>query len=125
MDFVSDFTHVLCVMHIQCHLEYVLRVSQQVYHLKYEFAPQGLNLVFVAMYQHVLSLPYVDELLELIKEEFSKQYAPPQLEYEFDDTYKRLLDRCQKRAMEAKMRSQTKAAGNSIGRVRLRLFIAF
>ncbi len=41
---------------------------------------QGLGLVFVAVYQRALKLLYVDELLERVKQEFSQQYKPDQVE---------------------------------------------
>ncbi len=42
------------------------------------FAPlQGLGLVFVAAYQKALSLLYVDELLALVKAEFTSSYYKP------------------------------------------------
>ncbi len=41
---------------------------------------QGLGLVFVAIYQRALKLLYVDELLERVKQEFSQQYKPDQVQ---------------------------------------------
>ena len=41
---------------------------------------QGLGLVFVAVYQRALKLLYVDELLQRVKQEFSQQYKPDQVE---------------------------------------------
>jgi len=40
------------------------------------FALQGLELVFVAVYQKALKLLYVDQLLERMKAEFVLQYDP-------------------------------------------------
>lgn len=38
---------------------------------------QGLGLVFVAVYQKALSLMYVDELLYLVKQDFTAHYYKP------------------------------------------------
>ena len=45
------------------------------------FAPQGLGLVFVAVYQRALKLLYVDELLQRVKQDFAKQYQPDQVAF--------------------------------------------
>ena len=41
--------------------------------------PQGLGLVFVAVYQRTLKLLYVDELLARVKQEFTIQYKVDQV----------------------------------------------
>ena len=38
---------------------------------------QGLGLVFVAVYQKALSLMYVDELLQLVKQDFTAHHYKP------------------------------------------------
>ena len=42
---------------------------------------QVLDVVFVAVYQHMLSIPYVDGLLQGVKLEFSRMYRPGVLDY--------------------------------------------
>jgi signal recognition particle receptor subunit alpha len=64
---------------------------------------QGLGLVFVAVYQKSLSLLYVDELLQLVKDKFTPGYKPSVYEYrDFDDAFKHLLKQCEERADQAK-----------------------
>jgi Signal recognition particle, alpha subunit, N-terminal len=73
---------------------------------------QGLDLVFVAAYQHMLSVPFVDALLTSMRDEFAAVYKPDVFDYEyFDDTYKRLLSRAQKNSVQA--RSKTSKGNNS------------
>ena len=50
--------------------------------------PQGLGLVFVAVYQKALKLLYVDELLERANKAFAPRYRPGVFEYpDFDATF--------------------------------------
>lgn len=74
------------------------------YTLKWRFHNE-LGLVFVAVYQRMLHLLYVDELLEKVMREFSKLFVPTSTVYpEFDDTYRHLLK-------EAEANSQNKRGG--------------
>lgn len=88
------------------------------YTLKWTFH-NGLDLVFVAAYQHMLSLPFMEALLDALKAEFATVYQPGVLEYPgFDDTYKRVRERVEKRALAAKMKTQPRpnaAAGTPQG----------
>lgn len=75
---------------------------------------QGLDLVFVAAYQHMLSVPFVDALLASMRDEFAAVYKPDVFEYQyFDDTYKRLLSRAQKNTIQ----SRSKASNGSSSQV--------
>lgn len=61
------------------------------YTLKWRFHNE-LGLVFVAVYQRMLHLLYVDELLEKVMREFSILFVPTRTVYhDFDDTYRQLL----------------------------------
>lgn len=74
------------------------------YTLKWRFHNE-LGLVFVAVYQRMLHLLYVDELLEKVMLEFSMLFVPTRTMYrEFDDTYRHLLK-------EAEANSQLKRGG--------------
>jgi signal recognition particle receptor subunit alpha len=67
--------------------------------------------VFVAVYQKSLSLLYVDELLQLVKEQFVPAYKPSCYSYrQFDDTFKGLLKQCEERADQAKRGAAAAAA---------------
>jgi hypothetical protein len=69
---------------------------------------QGLDLVFVAAYQHMLSVPFVDALLTSMRDEFASVYKPDVFEYKFfDDSYKRLLSRAQKNIVQARSKIST------------------
>lgn len=46
-------------------------------HSRSSLCVQGLGLVFVAVYQKALSLLYVDELLQLVKQEFTAHHFRP------------------------------------------------
>ncbi|WCJ30113.1 signal recognition particle receptor alpha subunit family protein [Euphorbia peplus] len=72
------------------------------YALKWCFH-NDLGLVFVAVYQRILHLLYVDELLELIKREFSVLYDPKRTDYyDFDETFRQLRKEAEARAEELK-----------------------
>lgn len=76
------------------------------YTLKWRFHNE-LGLVFVAVYQRMLHLLYVDELLETVMREFSMLFVPTRTVYhEFDDTYRQLLK-------EAEAKSQLNRAGKN------------
>jgi hypothetical protein len=71
--------------------------------------PQGLGLVFVAVYQQSLSLLYVEELLELVKAEFLQVYTPSKHNFQkFDATFERLLRDCETKADATKRAPQQK-----------------
>ncbi|EFJ37921.1 hypothetical protein SELMODRAFT_75660 [Selaginella moellendorffii] len=60
------------------------------YTLKWTFQNE-LGLVFVAVYQQFLQLLYVDELLAMVKREFSAVYSPRKASYrDFDEVYRQL-----------------------------------
>eukprot|EP00892_Ulva_mutabilis_P008026 jgi/Ulvmu1/5596/UM023_0133.1 len=82
------------------------------YTLKWTFH-NGLDLVFVAAYQHMIAVPFVDALLALLKDEFVSIYRPRVYEYkQFDDTYKRCLEKTQKQAALSKNRLVGRGGGN-------------
>jgi Signal recognition particle, alpha subunit, N-terminal len=73
---------------------------------------QALDLVFVAAYQHMLTIPYVDGLLQALRKEFAAVYKPHVYDYKhFDSAYKRLLQRIEKQAMTSKLRVQGTGMG--------------
>ncbi|KAJ8747612.1 hypothetical protein K2173_014474 [Erythroxylum novogranatense] len=72
------------------------------YTLKWAFHNE-LGLVFVAVYQRILHLLYVDELLAMVKREFSEVYDPKRLDYnDFDETFRQLKKEAEARAEELK-----------------------
>lgn len=74
--------------------------------------PQGMGLVFVAMYQKTLSLMYVDELLQQVKATFCSDawFKPDGYDYKgFDATFNKLLRECEGRADDAKRSVAMKA----------------
>jgi hypothetical protein len=65
--------------------------------------PQGLGLVFVAVYQKTLSLLYVDELLAMVKEAFADDYSPSNYSYDtFGTKFHKILRDCEARADAAR-----------------------
>jgi signal recognition particle receptor subunit alpha len=81
------------------------------YTLKWTFH-NDLGLVFVAVYQRILHLLYVDDLLAMVKREFSEIYEPQRTGYEiFDETFRQLRIEAEVRAEELK---KSKQAGKSI-----------
>ncbi|GMG99276.1 hypothetical protein Nepgr_001116 [Nepenthes gracilis] len=81
------------------------------YTLKWTFH-NDFGLVFVAVYQRILHLLYVDDFLSMVKREFSVIYDPNRMEYgEFDDIYKQLRMEAEARAEELKKSS--KLRGNT------------
>lgn len=72
------------------------------YTLKWTFHNE-LGLVFVAVYQQILHLLYVDELLSMVKREFSEIYDPKRTVYnDFDETFRQLRKEAEARAEELK-----------------------
>lgn len=72
------------------------------YTLKWTFHNE-LGLVFVAVYQRILHLLYVDDLLAMLKREFSVIYDPKRTAYDdFDETFRQLRMEAEARAEELK-----------------------
>lgn len=76
------------------------------YTLRWTFH-NDLGLVFVAVYQKILHLLYVDDLLSMVKREFSVVYDPNKTDYgDFDDVYRQLRMEAEARAEELKKSSK-------------------
>ncbi|GKV03292.1 hypothetical protein SLEP1_g15622 [Rubroshorea leprosula] len=72
------------------------------YNLKWTFHNE-LGLVFVAVYQRILHLLYVDDLLAMVKHEFAGIYDPKRTDYnDFDETFRQLRKEAEARAEELK-----------------------
>ncbi|CAH8355717.1 unnamed protein product [Eruca vesicaria subsp. sativa] len=70
------------------------------YTLKWTFH-NDLGLVFVAVYQRILQLLYVDDLLCMVKESFSEVYDPKVMSYdEFDERFRQLRMEAEARGEE-------------------------
>lgn len=79
------------------------------YTLKWTFHNE-LGLVFVAVYQKILHLLYVDDLLAMVKREFSEIYDPKRMVYDdFDETFRQLRKEAEARAEEMKKSKQVMA----------------
>lgn len=85
---------------------------------------QGLGLVFVAVYQKTLSLLYVDELLQQVKDAFIEEYTPGSHAYsQFSDKFAKVLRDCESRADAARraaaqpkmLATTNKAASGKVG----------
>ncbi|XP_010548639.1 PREDICTED: signal recognition particle receptor subunit alpha-like [Tarenaya hassleriana] len=83
------------------------------YTLKWTFHNE-LGLVFVAVYQKILHLLYVDELLSMVKQSFSEIYDPKRTAYDdFDETFRQLRKEAEARAEELRKTKQVvKPTGN-------------
>ncbi|KAL6847699.1 hypothetical protein ACP4OV_022487 [Aristida adscensionis] len=80
--------------------------SQDTYALKWTFHNE-LGLVFVAVYQRILHLLYVDDLLAAVRKEFSQIYDPKRTTYEdFNDVFRQLHLEAEARAEEMKKSKQ-------------------
>ena len=80
---------------------------------------QGLDLVFVAVYQQMLTVPYVDALLQALKKEFAAVYRPGVYSYpQFSDTYFKMRTRLEKLNMNSKQRQQGRSNGAAVNKVR-------
>ncbi|RDY00269.1 Signal recognition particle receptor subunit alpha, partial [Mucuna pruriens] len=76
------------------------------YTLKWTFHNE-LGLVFVAVYQRILHLLYVEDLLAMVKREFSQVFDPKKTAYpDFDETFRQLK-------MEALARAEDLKRSNS------------
>ncbi|KAL0291235.1 UNVERIFIED_CONTAM: Signal recognition particle receptor subunit alpha [Sesamum angustifolium] len=87
------------------------------YTLKWTFHNE-LGLVFVAVYQRILHLLYVDDLLSMVKQEFSEIYDPKRTSYDdFDNIFQQLKKEAEARAEEMKKSKQVgKPVNNQLGR---------
>lgn len=85
------------------------------YTLKWTFHNE-LGLVFVAVYQRILHLLYVDDLLAMVKQGFSEIYDPKRMVYDdFDETFRQLRMEAEARANELK---KTKQVGKPLNNAR-------
>ncbi|XP_073001835.1 uncharacterized protein [Typha latifolia] len=76
------------------------------YTLKWAFH-NDLGLVFVAVYQRILHLLYVDDLLAAVRSGFSQIYDPKRTSYDdFDETFRQLQKEAEARAEEMKKSKQ-------------------
>lgn len=83
------------------------------YTLKWTFHNE-LGLVFVAVYQRILHLLYVDDLLAMVKREFSEIYNPNRTFYgDFDDVFRQLKREAEARAEEMKRSKQLNQPTNN------------
>lgn len=77
------------------------------YTLKWTFH-NDLGLVFVAVYQRILHLLYVDDLLAAVKREFEQIYDPKRTAYdEFDEIFRQLQKEAEARAEEMRRLKQS------------------
>lgn len=82
------------------------------YSLKWTFH-NDLGLVFVAVYQRILHLLYVDDLLAAVKREFSQVYDPTRTVYrDFDEIFKQLKIEAEARAEDLKKSNPVVVGGN-------------
>jgi len=84
--------------------------------LKWTFH-NGLGLVFVAVYQKTLSLLYVDELLQRVRDAFVLEYKPSQYGYDsFTSSFQAILHDCEAKADAARRPQQIQQQrGSSAG----------
>ncbi|GFS34843.1 signal recognition particle receptor alpha subunit family protein [Actinidia rufa] len=83
------------------------------YTLKWAFHNE-LGLVFVAVYQRILHLLYVDDLLDMVKREFSEIYDPKRTVYnDFDDVFRQLRKEAEARTEEMKKSKQANLPTNN------------
>ncbi|THU65995.1 hypothetical protein C4D60_Mb05t09540 [Musa balbisiana] len=76
------------------------------YTLKWAF-DNDLGLVFVAVYQRILHLLYVDDLLAAVRREFSQIYDPKRTSYgDFDEIFRQLQKEAEARAEEMRKSKQ-------------------
>ncbi|KAI4344285.1 hypothetical protein L6164_011531 [Bauhinia variegata] len=85
------------------------------YTLKWTFHNE-LGLVFVAVYQRILHLLYVEDLLAMVKREFSEIYDPKRTAYhDFDETFRQLKMETEARAEELK---NSNPVGKPLGNIK-------
>ncbi|PIA54810.1 hypothetical protein AQUCO_00901004v1 [Aquilegia coerulea] len=93
-------------------LSYNYDAPAAAYTLKWTFN-NDLGLIFVAVYQRILHLFYVDHLLATVKREFSQLYDPKKtVYYDFDDVYRQLQEEAEARAEELKKSSKLQFGGS-------------
>lgn len=84
------------------------------YTLKWTFHNE-LGLVFVAVYQRILHLLYVDDLLAMMKQSFSEIYDPKRTDYsDFDEMFRQLRKEAEARAEELKKSKQVTMPMNNL-----------
>ncbi|XP_031274281.1 signal recognition particle receptor subunit alpha homolog [Pistacia vera] len=84
------------------------------YTLKWTFHNE-LGLVFVAVYQRILHLLYVDDLLAMMKQSFSEIYDPKRTVYnDFDETFRQIRMEAEARAEELKRSKQVGKPVNNV-----------
>lgn len=96
--------------------------TQDAYALKWTFN-NDLGLVFVAVYQRMLHLLYVDDLLAAVRRDFSQIYNPNRISYDhlFTDKFRQLHLEAEARAEAMKKTRQqptalsSSAAGGKVG----------
>ncbi|CAI5467914.1 unnamed protein product [Closterium sp. Yama58-4] len=88
--------------------------DQSAYTLKWSFHNE-LGLVFVAVYQRMLQLLYVDDLLTAVRDEFAEgHYDPKKTSYpDFDNVFKQLLLESEQHANELKRPKQVTNFGET------------
>lgn len=83
------------------------------YTLRWKFNNE-LGLVFVAVYQKILQLLYVEDLLSMVRREFSEIYDPKRTVYDdFDETFRQLRMEAEARAEELKKSNQAAKSVNN------------
>ncbi|XP_043691041.1 signal recognition particle receptor subunit alpha-like [Telopea speciosissima] len=86
------------------------------YTLKWTFH-NDLGLIFVAVYQRILNLLYVDDLLSMVKREFSQIYDPKRTAYnDFDDIFRQLRKEAEARTEEMKKSKQAAKPVSNLSR---------
>ncbi|CAH8352847.1 unnamed protein product [Eruca vesicaria subsp. sativa] len=89
--------------------------NYEAYTLKWTFH-NDLGLVFVAVYQRILHLLYVDDLLNMVKESFSEVYDPKRMSYDdFEETFRQLRKEAEARGEELR---KSKQVGKGLGSVK-------
>ncbi|KAJ4957969.1 hypothetical protein NE237_025080 [Protea cynaroides] len=89
------------------------------YTLKWNFHNE-LGLIFVAVYQRILHLLYVDDLLSMVKREFSQMYDPKRTVYnDFDDVFRQLRKEAEARAEDMKRSKQAVKPVSNLSRKQL------
>ncbi|KAH7569222.1 hypothetical protein ACOSP7_012532 [Xanthoceras sorbifolium] len=84
------------------------------YTLKWTFHNE-LGLVFVAVYQRILHLLYVDDLLAMMKRSFSEIYDPKRTVYnDFDETFRQIRMEAEAREEELKKSKQLNKPINNV-----------
>lgn len=81
------------------------------YTLKWTFH-NDLGLIFVAVYQRILHLLYVDDLLASVKKDFSRIYDPKRTAYDdFDEAFRQLRAEAEARGEEMRKMKQSVGRG--------------